>query len=38
MGGGGWAGLVGGMGAEGGRKLKCASLFSLRDSLQAFVF
>lgn len=38
MNGGGWAGVVGGVGTEGGRKLKRASLSSPRDSLQAFVF
>lgn len=30
--------MTGGVEAEGGRKLKCASLSCLRDPLQAFVF
>lgn len=38
MSGGGWAGVVGGVGVEGSRKQKYASLSSFRDSLQAFVF
>lgn len=38
MGEGGWAGVVDGVGAEGERKLKFASFFSPRDSLQAPVF
>lgn len=38
MRGGGWAEVVDWVSTERGRKLKCASFSSSRDSLQAFVF